>query len=120
VLDVGDDCHERNLVDRAAELGGGVFVDCAAPLQMIDHHKWQRSPLWTRFTHHTNIFRWDAMKQLIEGGEYPLRAPNDFDLSRGGGGGGQVLADLRVVAPLNGATVGGGVLRVEVAYLGAA
>ena len=37
--------------------------------------------MWTRFTRDTNIFRWDFMKQQMEFGEYPLRAPNNFDLA---------------------------------------
>eukprot|EP00960_Hanusia_phi_P040917 754733-Hanusia_phi.AAC.1 len=61
-------------------LGHRTWNDGTCPVQLIDHHRWERSDLWTRFTRNTNIFRWDFMKQQIEFGEYPFRAPNNFDL----------------------------------------
>ena len=61
-------------------LGHRTWNDGTCPVQLIDHHRWERSDLWTRFTRNTNIFRWDFMKQQMEIGEYPFRAPNNFDL----------------------------------------
>lgn len=79
-LDTGDDCHEVNLRDRAKMLDYRTWSEGACPVQLIDHHRWDRSEVWTRFTRDTNIFRWDFMKQQMEFGEYPLRAPNNFEL----------------------------------------
>jgi len=80
-LDVGDDCHEVNLKQKSQMLEFEVWSEGAAPVQLIDHHRWGRDELWTRFTRDTNIFRWDFMKQQMDFGEYPLRAPNNFDLA---------------------------------------
>ena len=44
-------------------------------------HTHTHTQVWTRFTRDTNIFRWDFMRQQMDFFEYPLRAPNNFDLA---------------------------------------
>lgn len=64
-LDTGDDCHEVNLKQRSQMFGLDVWNEGGCPVQIIDHHRWERSDLWTRFTRDTNIFRWSFMKQQV-------------------------------------------------------
>jgi glycosyltransferase involved in cell wall biosynthesis len=77
-LDTGDDCHEVNLRDRAKMIEHQTWNEGACPVQLIDHHRWDRSEVWTRFTRDTNIFRWDFMRQQMEFGDplpHELHAP---------------------------------------------
>jgi hypothetical protein len=64
-LDTGDDCHEVNLKQRSQMFGSDVWNEGGCPVQIIDHHRWERSDLWTRFTRDTNIFRWSFIKQQV-------------------------------------------------------
>jgi len=124
-LDTGDDCHEVNLRDRAKMLDFRTWSEGSCPVQLIDHHRWDRSEVWTRFTRDTNIFRWDFMKQQMEFGEYPLRAPNNFDLTLMTGpaltyGHQPSLLDdfhegprVRILSPVRGAWLSHPLVRVE-------
>jgi hypothetical protein len=49
VLDLGDDCHEVNLLSRAKLMGVGAWNLGNVAVELVEHHKWQRSHLWTRF-----------------------------------------------------------------------
>jgi hypothetical protein len=49
VLDLGDDCHEVNLLSRAKLMGIGAWNLGNVAVQLVEHHKWQRNHLWTRF-----------------------------------------------------------------------
>jgi hypothetical protein len=49
VLDLGDDCHEVNLLSRAKLMGIGAWNLGNVAVELVEHHKWQRNHLWTRF-----------------------------------------------------------------------
>lgn len=49
VLDLGDDCHEVNLLSRAKLMGIGAWNLGNVAVELVEHHKWERSHLWTRF-----------------------------------------------------------------------
>lgn len=77
ILDTGDDCHEVNMKQRSQMFGMDVWNEGSCPVQIIDHHRWERSDLWTRFTRDTNIFRWSFMKQQVTF-HLPARGPIDL------------------------------------------
>lgn len=49
VLDLGDDCHEVNLLARAKLMGIAAWNLGNVAVELVEHHKWQRNHLWTRF-----------------------------------------------------------------------
>jgi hypothetical protein len=49
VLDLGDDCHEVNLLARAKLMGVAAWNLGNVAVELVEHHKWQRNHLWTRF-----------------------------------------------------------------------
>ncbi|KAJ1469690.1 hypothetical protein T484DRAFT_1850805 [Baffinella frigidus] len=71
---------------------GQVWNDLGSPVVLIDHHQFETDETWARFEKDTNVHRrrgmknlielrrWRGMMDLIELGDYPLRAPNNFDL----------------------------------------
>ncbi len=56
VLDLGDDCHEVNLLARAKLMGIGAWNLGNVAVELVEHHKWQRSHLWTRFLSSSRLF----------------------------------------------------------------
>jgi len=80
-LDLGDDCHEINIRDRALLGGTRIGVDMDSYVQAIDHRRFSTESAWTRSPKNTNIPRWNVLYQAIMAGYYPVRPPfNNFCL----------------------------------------
>ena len=106
-LDAGDDSQEANVKDRTVVLSerlkaaaarggegtpvgrvlhggaglGETWNDLGSPVILIDHHQFESDETWARFERDTNVYRWRAMKDLMEFEEYPVEAPNAFNLA---------------------------------------
>jgi hypothetical protein len=61
--------------DRAFCLGYSLYVTGQAPIELIDHHKFEKDEMWTRKEMYSNIPRWRAMKDLLFLDEIPLQVP---------------------------------------------
>lgn len=45
---------------------GQTWNDLASPVILIDHHQFESDETWARFERDTNVYRWRAIKDLIE------------------------------------------------------
>jgi len=89
MLDYGNDCHMQNIRDRAALVGGQVWLAPASlAVEEIDHHNWfergesQEFLMFNRLTKDTNLNRWSRLLNRIKKGWKRLRAENfGFSLS---------------------------------------
>ena len=45
---------------------GTTWNDLASPVILIDHHQFESDETWARFERDTNVYRWRAIKDLIE------------------------------------------------------
>ena len=64
VLDLGDDCHEVNLLSRAKLMGIGAWNLGNVAVELVEHHKWQRSHLWTRFLSSSRFGAFACLRRL--------------------------------------------------------
>lgn len=78
------DPHQHRVLEQVLAGGAGLgetWNDLGTPVILIDHHQFESDETWARFERDTNVYRWRAIKDLMEFDEYPVPAPNAFNLA---------------------------------------